>query len=253
MQVDRVRLNILDLPIDAVSRQEAAGTVADALSGGDAMAIVTINAEMAMAARLDPRLAATIRRAGLVLPDGSGVVWAARRRGVKVKKIAGVDFIHEIAEQCIRAGRGMFLLGAGPGVADEAARALADRHPGLAVVGTADGYFSPEAEAELCERIREARPGALLVALGVPRQEYWISDHQQELDVPVCMGIGGSLDVLSGRVRRAPPWMVSAHLEWLFRLIKEPWRWRRMASALPAFVLAALASERQERYTGPGR
>lgn len=248
-----MRLNILGLPIDAGSRKEAVDAVFGALSGGDRMAIVTINAEMAMAARLDPKLAAIIRGAGLVLPDGSGVVWAARRRGVRVKKIAGVDFIHEIAEQCVEAGRGMFLLGAGPGVADEAGRFLTARHPGLAIVGMADGYFSPEAEPELCARIREARPGALLVALGVPRQEYWIADHQQELDVPVCMGIGGSLDVLSGRVRRAPAWMVAAHLEWLFRLIKEPWRWRRMATALPAFVVAALAAERQERYTEPGR
>lgn len=249
-----IRLSILGLPVDAVTRDQASAVVERALAGSSGpLQIVTINAEMAMAAGQEAKLAAIIRNSGLVLPDGSGIVWAARRRSVPVAKVPGVEFIHEIAARCAGSGKSLYLLGAGPGVADEAAEALCARHRGLIVAGTQDGYFSAEDEPAVCKRIAEARPGALLVALGVPRQEYWIADRQAELGVPVCMGVGGSFDVLSGRVRRAPRPMVAMHLEWFYRLLKEPWRWRRMAAALPAFVVAALASERQERYTGARR
>ena len=180
------------------------------------------------------------------------MVWAARRRGCKVRKLPGVEFIQELCAVAARSGRPIYLLGAAPGVAQSAADILAARHKGLAIAGVRDGYFTPEQEPAVLDEIRCAAPGALLVALGVPRQEFWIAAHLAELGVPVAMGVGGSFDVLSGRLRRAPGWMRTFHLEWLYRLVQEPWRWKRMLSALPTFAFLALASERHERYTGAG-
>ncbi|MBM3266109.1 MAG: WecB/TagA/CpsF family glycosyltransferase [Candidatus Sericytochromatia bacterium] len=253
MSVEGVpRLRVLGIPVDPIDATRAARLVARHLADGTPIQVVTINAEMAMNTRADPALAAVIGQAGLVLPDGSGVVWAARRRGARVRKLPGVEFIHEICAACARAGRPLYLLGAAPGVAQAAAEVLAARHKGLEIGGVRDGYFKPEEEDAVLEAIREARPGALLVALGVPRQEFWIARHQAALEVPVAMGVGGSFDVLSGRLRRAPGWMRALHLEWLYRLIQEPWRWKRMLTALPTFAILALASEKQERYTGYG-
>jgi N-acetylglucosaminyldiphosphoundecaprenol N-acetyl-beta-D-mannosaminyltransferase len=240
------------MPVDPVDPVRAARVVTRHITESALMQVVTINAEMALNARKDAALADAIRRAGLVLPDGSGVVWAARRRGLKVRKLPGVEFIQEICAVCARLGRPVYLLGAGPGVAQSAADVLTARHKNLQVAGVRDGYFKPEDEPEILEAIRQAAPAALFVALGVPRQEFWIAKHQADLGVPVAMGVGGSFDVLSGRLKRAPGWMQQLHLEWLYRLVQEPWRWKRMLSALPTFAILALAAERAERYTGAG-
>lgn len=249
---DLPRLSVLGMPVDPVDPVRAARIVARHVESGTPLQVVTINAEMAMAARENADLAVVIRGAGLVLPDGSGVVWAARRRGCKIRKLPGVEFIHELCAVAARARRPIFLLGAAPGVAAAAAEILAARHKGLAIAGVRDGYFTPDQEPEVLEQIRQARPAVVMVALGVPRQEFWIARHLPELGVPVAMGVGGSFDVLSGRLKRAPGLMRKLHLEWLYRLVQEPWRWKRMLSALPTFAILALASERHERYTGAG-
>lgn len=248
----RPRLTILGLPVDPVDPMRAGQIVAKHLESGTPIQIVTINAEMVMNALEESRLSTVIQNAGLVLPDGSGIVWAARRRGLSVRKLAGVDFIHEVAALCARTSQAIYLLGAGPGVAEDAGRVLVARHKGLIVAGVRDGYFTLDQEGEVMAEIRSAAPKVLLVALGVPRQEFWIAERHAALGVPVCMGVGGSFDVLSGRLRRAPGWMRAFHLEWLYRLIQQPWRWKRMLTALPTFVLRALAAERLERYTGTG-
>lgn len=249
---DPPRLSVLGLPVDPVDPVRAARIAARHVESGVPLHVVTINAEMAMSARKNADLAAVIRNAGLVLPDGSGVVWAARRRGCKVRKLPGVEFIHELCAVAARAKRPIFLLGAAPGVAQAAGQVLGARHKGLELAGVRDGYFSQDEEPAILEQIRQARPAVLLVALGVPRQEFWIAKHLPDLGVPVAMGVGGSFDVLSGRLKRAPAWMRRFHLEWLYRLVQEPWRWKRMLSALPAFAILALVSERHERYTGAG-
>jgi N-acetylglucosaminyldiphosphoundecaprenol N-acetyl-beta-D-mannosaminyltransferase len=204
------------------------------------MQIVTLNAEMAMQALADSELAGIIQRCGLVVPDGSGVVWALRRQGVPTAKVAGVELVNQVAAQAAREGHRLFFLGAKPGVAQEAADKLAERHPGLIVAGVRDGYFKPEDEPALMDEIRASRADVLLVALGVPRQEKWIARHQAALGVPVAMGVGGSFDVFAGRVQRAPGTFQKLHLEWLYRLIQEPWRFQRMQSTLPRFVVEVL-------------
>ncbi|MEB3298088.1 MAG: WecB/TagA/CpsF family glycosyltransferase [Candidatus Sericytochromatia bacterium] len=245
------RLRVTGLPLDTGDADWAAAKVREVLASAAPswLHVVTMNAEMAIQASGHQALARIIGEAGLVLPDGSGVVWAAARRGVPVRKLAGVAFVDTIAASCAATGKGLYLLGAAPGVAAAAAEVLRTRHPGLTIAGTRDGYFTDAEEPAVIEGIRASGAAALLVALGVPRQELWIDRHRRGLGVRVAMGIGGSLDVISGRLQRAPGWMIRLHLEWLYRLVQEPWRWQRMATLLPRFIRAAVAAEKQERYT----
>lgn len=231
-----MRTHVLGFPVDPLSAAEAVDRVAAAIREGQALQVVTLNAEMAMQGLADPELGAILAHAGLVLPDGSGVVWAIRRQGQPVAKLAGVDFLGHVAQYCAREGKRLFLFGAAEGVADEAAAELKARYAGLAIAGTMSGFFTADEEPAVMERLRAAQPDVLLVALGVPRQEKWIARHQAELGVPVAMGVGGSFDVLANRVKRAPAGFQRLHLEWLYRLIQEPWRWKRMGSTLPRFA-----------------
>lgn len=231
-----MRAHVLGFPVDPLGVTEAVGRVARAIQDRQPLQVVTINAEMAMQGLADPELGQILRSSGLVLPDGSGVVWAIRRQGLPVTKLAGVDFLGHVADWCAREGKSLYLFGAAEGVAAEAARTLQERYPGLAIAGTRSGFFAPDEEPTVLETLRQARPDVLLVALGVPRQEKWIARHQAELGVPVAMGVGGSFDVLANRVKRAPAGFQRLHLEWLYRLIQEPWRWKRMGSTLPRFA-----------------
>lgn len=241
------RSEVLGLPVDPLSLDEALARVHSHLSSRQPLRVVTINAEMAMQAHADAELFGIIREAGLVLPDGSGVVWALRRQGRKAAKLAGVDFVRHLAHFCAEGGHRLFLLGAAPGVAETAAEALKRLSPGLTVAGVRDGFWKPEEEPAVIAAIRETRPDVILVALGVPRQEKWIARHQEALGVPVAMGVGGSFDVFAERVQRAPAWMQRLHLEWLFRLYQEPWRWRRMAGTLPRFAWLVLRGAKERK------
>ncbi len=201
--------------------------------------IITANPLMLLAAQNHDGLAAAFRAADLVVADSTGVVWAARRAGRRIPKVSGIDLMERLCAEAAGDGRRVGLLGAAPGVAEAAAAALVRRFPGLRVVLTLDGYFSPEAEDAVVSRVADAAPELLFVALDTPRQDAWIHRHLSRLRARWVMGVGGSFDVLSGRLRRAPPWVRRAGLEWLYRLIQEPRRWRRM-TALPLFVLKIL-------------
>jgi N-acetylglucosaminyldiphosphoundecaprenol N-acetyl-beta-D-mannosaminyltransferase len=241
------RSEVLGLPVDPVSLDEALSRVGAHLASREPLRVVTINAEMAMQANADAELFGIIREAGLVIPDGSGVVWALRRQGRQVRKLAGVDFVRHMARFCAEGAHRLYLLGAAPGVAETAAEALKREAPGLIVAGARDGFWKPEEEPAVLEAIRETRPDVILVALGVPRQEKWIARHQEALGVPVAMGVGGSFDVFAERVQRAPGWMRRLHLEWLYRLYQEPWRWRRMAGTLPRFAWLVLRGAKERK------
>ena len=240
MHVLEKRRYILGLPVDPLPLEDAINRVAGAIADRRAMQIVTLNAEMAMQAGEDAELASVIQACGLVVPDGSGVVWALRRQGVNTPKVPGVELVEAMAAVGARRGWKIYFLGAKPGVAAEAAAALAARYPELRIVGARDGYFKAEDEPALLAEIQEAAPDILLVALGVPRQEKWIAKHQKALGVPVAMGVGGSFDVFAGHVQRAPEAFQKLHLEWLFRLMQEPWRYKRMQSTLPRFAVEIL-------------
>ncbi|HEY8417424.1 MAG TPA: WecB/TagA/CpsF family glycosyltransferase [Limnochordales bacterium] len=237
---DLGRVTILGTGVDPVTKAEALDRAEALIRRGEPAQVVTINPELVMHAQRDPAVAAALARAALVVPDGIGIVWAARLLGRPVpERVPGIEFAEGLLHRAAVLGYRVFLLGAAPGVAEEAARRLAARCPGLMVAGTHHGYFRPEDEAAVVEAIRRAQPHILLVALGAPRQELWIARHLEACRVPLAVGVGGSLDVFAGRVRRAPVWMQQVGLEWLYRLVRQPARAGRML-ALPQFALRVL-------------
>jgi N-acetylglucosaminyldiphosphoundecaprenol N-acetyl-beta-D-mannosaminyltransferase len=237
--VDETR--VLGVRVDCVDMQTALGRIEALVEQGGHHLIATVNPEFVMRARTDPEFARVLESADICLPDGSGVVWAARRQGCAMPgPVTGVDLIPPLAAVCERRGWRLFLLGAAPGVAADLAGRLQADHPRLDVAAYA-GSAEPDADADTVATIKKHDPDVVLVAFGAPRQEMWIDRAARRLRAPVAIGVGGSFDYLTGRVPRAPLWMRRAGLEWLFRLGRQPWRVRRMA-VLPAYALRVLRS-----------
>ena len=198
--------------------------------------VVTPNAEIVYEAMHDGELCKLINDADLVLPDGAGVVLASKILKTPLKeKVAGVDFADNLLGVLAKTGGSAYLLGSKPGVAELAAEKMLQKHPGLTIAGMADGYFKDE--AAVVAKINAVKPDFLFVCLGAPKQERFMVNHRDELDVKLMAGLGGSLDSFAGTVKRAPKWMIKLSLEWLYRLIKEPKRFKRMLR-LPKFLWA---------------
>ncbi|MGI5824763.1 MAG: WecB/TagA/CpsF family glycosyltransferase [Bacillota bacterium] len=207
--------------------------------------IITLNAEILYNAQSDEELMRIIKKADLITPDGSGTVWGIKQlTGRDVDRVTGIDLMTEICRQSKSNDWKVFLFGGKPGIADEAGRNLEDDY-GTKIAGMLNGYFSDEDEASIVERINDSDTDVLFVALGAPKQEIWIDKYRDVLNVPVVIGVGGSFDVISGQVERAPQFFQKMGLEWLWRLIKEPWRWKRMM-ALPKFMLLIKRTKRKK-------
>ena len=232
---DRRRCRVLGIPVDACRDVQAAAIGLHARGGGR---IVTLNAEMTMTARSLPELGQAIEGADLVIPDGAGVVWALSRQRVSVVKTAGIELAWTLLGYAAAHGWRVALVGAAPAVMDILRQSLPERLPGLNLVMTEDGFQPAEAWNGIEADLQQLKPDLVLVALGVPRQEIW-SKQMCGGQKSLWMGVGGSFDVWAGVKRRAPEWMCRLQIEWLYRLIQEPSRWRRMLS-LPAFVWAVL-------------
>ena len=229
--------------VDCVDMQAALSRIERLVEAGGPHLVATVNPEFVMRARRDPEFARVLESADLCLPDGTGVVWAARRRGCAVGgTVAGADLVPPLAAMCARRGWRLFLLGAVPGVANELAGRLREANPTLEVAAHA-GDPDPAADVETLKLIHEHRTDVLLVAYGAPKQEMWIDRLKGRLDVALAVGVGGTFDYLTGRVPRAPGWMRNAGLEWLYRLVRQPWRLRRMA-VLPIYALDVLRSSK---------
>ena len=227
--------SVLGVQVAACSNVCAAALELRERGGGQ---IVTLNAEMTMAARADAELGAAIAAADLVIPDGAGVVWALARQGIRVRRSPGIELARQLLEYGARHRWRVALVGASPQVMELLRQRLLAEIPGLDLAFTIHGYQDPELWPGLEQQLCAARPDLVLVALGVPRQETWIQRlHQGQPGL--WMGVGGSFDVWSGTKERAPAWMGRLQIEWLYRLIQEPSRWRRML-ALPAFAWAVL-------------
>jgi N-acetylglucosaminyldiphosphoundecaprenol N-acetyl-beta-D-mannosaminyltransferase len=244
---------VLGVRLDLVSTPEALVRIAVWLDAPEDQAarrmrhVVTLNPEMVMAARADPALRVLIAAADLVLPDGVGVAWAARRQGAgNIQRVTGVDLLAALAELAAARGWRVFLLGAAPGVAEAAARALCARFPALLIAGTHAGDARPGDDAATSRIVRESGADLLFVAYGAPAQERWLARNRAALGVGASIGVGGAFDILAGRVPRAPLWLRRRGLEWAWRLAREPWRWRRML-ALPRFAMLVLAERRLAR------
>jgi N-acetylglucosaminyldiphosphoundecaprenol N-acetyl-beta-D-mannosaminyltransferase len=200
--------------------------------------VVTLNAEMTMAARAIPELGAVIEAAELVIPDGAGVVWALGRQGFRVRRAPGIELARRLLEHAASHQWRVALVGASPEVMDTLVGRLRRELPGLDLVIASHGYLQAAEWPELERRLLEARPDLVLAALGVPRQETWIRGLAGRRS-GLWMGVGGSFDVWAGTKKRAPKWMRALQIEWLYRLVQEPTRWRRML-ALPEFAGAVL-------------
>ena len=238
------RVNILGVDVDAVTMAEAVDVVRRAMDTRAGVMVATANAEMLMRATHDDELRHILNASALVVPDGAGTVWAARHLGHAMpERVAGYDLAQELLRCAPAEGRCVYFFGSAPGVAEKAKAKAEQLYPGIEIVGVRNGFFSLADNAAIIAEIRAARPDLLLVALGVPKQEKWIAAHLAELDVPVAIGVGGTLDVMAGVMKRAPHWMQKAKLEWLFRGLMQPKRAGRLL-ALPKFVLKVHASRK---------
>ncbi|MDQ6877524.1 MAG: WecB/TagA/CpsF family glycosyltransferase [Candidatus Dormibacteraeota bacterium] len=230
---------VLGVRIDCVRMEGALERIAQLVDAGGHHLVATVNPEFVMRAGVDREFARVLESADLCLADGSGVVWAARRQGCAIREpVTGVDLIPPLAALCARRRFRLFLLGAAPGVATDLAARLRSEQPSLEVAAH-PGSPDPSSDAETLAVIEGHRPHVLLVAYGAPRQELWIDRMRDRMGGVVAIGVGGSFDYLTGRVPRAPAWMRRAGLEWLFRLVRQPWRVRRMA-VLPLYAMRVL-------------
>lgn len=212
--------------------------------------MVTPNPEIVMASWDDPALREAISNADLVIPDGIGVVKAAKILGTPLKeRLPGIEIGEAILQYAAQSGKKVFLLGAKPGVADLAAGRMREMFPGIDICGVNDGYFKDD--AAVIEKINAAKPDFLMVCLGFPKQEMWMAQNASKLDVGLMAGLGGSLDVFAGTVLRAPEKWQRMNAEWLYRCIKEPWRFKRIAR-LPLFILKAIAKRIRKFFNGKG-
>lgn len=236
----RKTVDILDIPVDAITMKEAVDKVGAFIKEGGAHTIYTPNAEIMMAAQRDPELNQILKKADMLVPDGAGVVLASKILGRRVpEKVSGIDLVREVFKSYAANGLSCYLFGAKPGVAQEAADRIKSEYPGLVIAGCRNGYFTEQDDAEIINEINRTSPDILLVALGAPKQEKWIFSRLDKLNARVCIGVGGTIDILSGRVQLSPDFFRRHGLEWLHRLYREPRRARRMLD-IPRFLLRVL-------------
>lgn len=212
---------------------------------------VVLNAAKLVAIEHDPRLREVVEACDLVNADGTSVVWASRLLGRSLpERVAGIDLFIRIVEAAAMDGTSVYFLGATQDVVERAAAVLCRRYPGLRVAGCRNGYWDDD--AEVIEAVRAARPDYLFLAIPSPRKEFWLSEHLDELGVPFVMGVGGSFDVVAGKVTRAPVWLQRLGLEWTWRLGQEPRRmWKRYLVGNTAFVRMTVREMRRQRMLAP--
>jgi len=227
-------ISFAGVKVDNITLKEAVKRIEEFLSSSRNHLVVTPNPEIIVACQKDQQLKEIINSSDLRVPDGISMVVVSRILGHPLKeRVTGIDLMLKIVELSSVKGYKIFLLGGDLGVAEAAAQKLRAQYPSLNIVGTHHGYFG--CDEEVVKAIKEARPHILFAGLGGGRQEKWLHRHLKKLNVSVAMGVGGSLDVISGRKKRAPRWVQNLYLEWLYRLITEPSRWKRQL-ALPKFL-----------------
>lgn len=230
-------LDFLGVRVDDVTLDEAVRLIVGFIEARRPRQIATVNPEFVMAARRLPKFKNVLNGADLCVPDGVGLLWGSRLLSRPLRgRVPGVDLVWGLAGVCAERGWSMFLLGGFDGVGQRSGERFRERFPELRVAGCYEG--GPD-EPESVDQVRQAKPEVLLVAYGAPAQDLWIQEHASELEVPVSIGVGGSFDFIAGRAKRAPGWMRRLGLEWLHRLVLEPWRWRRQL-VLPQFAILML-------------
>jgi len=238
----RPRVSILGVQVDRVDRAGAVAALERFLADGRTHQVVTVNTDFIRLADGDPEYLTVLNAADLAVADGMPLVWFSRLAGAGLpERVAGIDLVDDCCRLAARTGIPVFLLGGAPGVAAAAGRTLAAGHPGLRI----GGIFSPpfeaptaEGDAQMLRAIDRVGRCVLFVAFGAPRQDKFIRRHRAVIDAPIAIGVGGTLDILAGEIRRAPGWMQRTGLEWAWRLAQEPGRlWRRyLVHDVPFFL-----------------
>jgi len=237
----RERMNILGVLLDQTDYQKAYRQAERFLDSSGNKVIVTPNAEIIMAAQKNPELRAALNSADLCLPDGIGVVIASKILGKPLaERTTGFDFMMKLLELANKKSLSLFLLGGKPEVAEKAGEKICSMFPNVEIVGCHDGYFGGNEEIEVVNLINHTKPDILLVAMGCPKQEIFMIKNKNKMQFKIAMGVGGSFDVLSGNVQRAPQFVQNIGLEWLYRLIMQPSRLKRVG-ALPAFLVKVIS------------
>lgn len=202
--------------------------------------VVTLNAEIAMMTEKNPAIATVIKKADLIIPDGAGIVFYLKLKGYRQRRFPGIELAEAMLEYAAHQGWRVAFFGGAPGIADQARRKWLHRFPDLEII-TQHGYLTPETEAQWQAKLQDLQPQLIFTCLGVPKQEFWIENHRHLCPHSTWIGLGGSFDVWAGVKNRAPKLWQQLHLEWLYRLYQEPWRWRRML-AIPQFIWRSLWS-----------
>jgi N-acetylglucosaminyldiphosphoundecaprenol N-acetyl-beta-D-mannosaminyltransferase len=234
------KVSILGVKFDNLRFDEAVEKSINMLDADGANIIYTANPEIVMAARKDEEFFNIINSGDLVVADGIGVVIGSKIiKKPLYERIAGYDLVQNIFDKIKETDKTVYLFGAAPLVIEAAAIKMKKKHEGLKIVGTHNGYFKEEEEQAIIEEINAVSPSLLLVGLGAPRQEKWIYKYKNELNVKLIIGVGGSFDVMSERVKRAPKVFIKLGLEWFYRLITQPTRFVRMLQ-LPLFLIEVI-------------
>ncbi|HEY8297672.1 MAG TPA: WecB/TagA/CpsF family glycosyltransferase [Candidatus Baltobacteraceae bacterium] len=241
-------LEILGCRLDPIDAGAATEAILGFARDGRGAQIVTLGTEMVVYAQKDERFRRAINACALSLCDTVGLLAVAQARGAPLReRVTGVELIEHLCDRLAHDPMPVYLLGGAPGIAQRAAQTLQQRYPGLIIAGTHDGFFPLEESDALAARIRESGARVLLAGLGSPRQEFWLAEHLHATGCGAGIGVGGSFDVISGTVKRAPPAWRRMRAEWLYRLLKEPRRWRRQL-ALPQFVLLIAGESLRSRF-----
>lgn len=232
--------NILGVPFANISPSDAVDQMVSYLNSDGKHMVFTPNPEMVMEARKNPEFMKILNESSMNVPDGIGIVYASKFTKTPIQsRVAGYDMMLGTFDKMKDMGKTAYFFGAAPTIADKAKAAIEKRFVGLKIVGTADGYFDAEKEKEIIADINEKKPDLLLVGIGFPKQEKWIYNHINELNIKAAVGVGGSFDGWSGNVPRAPEFFVNHNLEWFYRLMKQPSRIGRMMQ-LPLFMLKVI-------------
>lgn len=236
----QTRKKVLGYGIDLVSFSEALCKVDDSIRDKSGMQIVTINPEMINQGHAIPEMDEILKNAEMILPDGVGIKIALKLKGINQERIAGIEFAKKIIELCAKNGYKIALFGAKQEVIKKTEENLLKEYPELKIVYLRNGYFSKEEEQQIKEDIKNAGPDVIFTALGAPKQEIFNKEMKQLLPGSVFIGIGGSFDVWSGMVQRAPEIWQKTGLEWLYRTLKEPQRFKRIFPTLPLFLIKVI-------------
>lgn len=235
------RIKVLDAPVDCINMQGALKAVEDMVNGHQSNTIIAINPEKVIKSQTDANLLNWLNKAKLVIPDGIGVVIAAKLiHGARMERVPGSELMPAICQDAVHKGYKLFLYGASPATVEKAVEKLNLSYPGINIVGYHDGYLTEENMSVLLDKINSSGANVLFVALGSPKQELWMDKYLRQLpNIRVCQGVGGTFDVIAGTVKRAPKFFINIHCEWLYRLLSQPKRLLRQ-TALPIFAFKVL-------------